>query len=239
MEAGRYKGMKVGAIIQARMGSSRLPGKVLMPMPINESTTVLDCILSRVPNTVTAVIATSNASTDDPIREKYPNCFRGDELDVLKRFYDCAVKHEFDQVIRLTGDNPAVDSTVMEDLLDRHVELNADYSVTKGLPLGVGVEIIKFSALEIAFNEATDSFDREHVTPYLKKDSNKSRFKLNEVFFEGFPEIRLTVDYPSDYAMLSLIYSKLGNDFSVQEIKILIAENPWISDINSTNKQLS
>ena len=120
----------VGIILQARMGSSRLPGKVLKPF---FHTTLLGWILERLANLPCPVVtATSTDGRDDPIEQFCLDrgilCFRGDEVDVLDRYYRCAKAHEFAHVVRLTADNPFPDTAVLRTLIDLHVARAADYS---------------------------------------------------------------------------------------------------------------
>lgn len=238
MEVGQYKGLKIGAIIQARIGSSRLPGKVLMNLPMNSNKTVLEHILKRVPKEIQTIIATSINSIDDSIAEKYYNTFRGSENDVLSRFYECATQYNFDHIIRLTGDNPIVDSTILEDVLNKHIDLEMDYSKTEGLPLGTNFEIISFNALKESFYKAKSNFEREHVTVYVRENSI-SNFKTQIIEFKNFTPLRLTIDYPSDFALINLLFNALGDDLNLQEINEFEKKNPWISEINNKNVQLS
>lgn len=240
--------VKIGAIIQARMGSSRLPGKVLMSLPFCSNTTVLAHIINRlkkVRKINSIIVATSINTSDDSIVDEVNKnkvaVYRGSEEDVLERFYQVACKDSLHTIIRLTSDNPCVDQTILQEIIDKHINTNADYTKTIGLPLGMNFEIISFPALEMAYKEATSPEEREHVTPYIIK--NKTKFRQEIIDFNSnsslTENLRLTIDYPNDYAFLSLVYQFFQNnyDFTLQDILQMLLKYPWIKEINNNNVQ--
>lgn len=197
--------MNIGIILQARMGSSRLPGKVLRTIGNN---TLLGHIVQRLlylKHTVKLVIATSNLEKDNPIEEfcelENVECFRGSELNVLERFYKCSKKYNFDHIVRMTGDNPFPDIEELDNLIDLHLNNGADYSNSfESLPIGVGMEIFAFSALEKSFQEGKEPKHLEHVNEYII--DYPSMFKISHLKVKkskNFPQVRLTVDTEEDF----------------------------------------
>jgi spore coat polysaccharide biosynthesis protein SpsF len=193
----------VGIILQARMGSSRLPGKVLKPF---FHTTLLGWILERLANLPWPVVtATSADGRDDPIERfclgRGSPCFRGDEGDVLDRYYHCAKGHEFAHVVRLTADNPFPDTSILRTLVGLHVAKSADYShAFEDLPIGVGAEIFSMEALECSWREGCEAHHREHVNEFILE--NQRMFRVETLHIPGelhCPKLRLTIDTLADY----------------------------------------
>lgn len=193
----------IGVVLQARMNSTRLPGKVLMPLG---GTTILGWIVQRLKNLPwPLVIATSDQEQDDVImryiEQMDVHCFRGSEKDVLDRFYQCAVVFGLSHVIRLTGDNPCPDTEVLQQLVELHLASAADYTHSFGeLPVGVGSEIFTFEALRDSWQEAHCLHHREHVNEFILEQP--VRFKIMKLKVEVAkqnPNLRLTIDTPEDY----------------------------------------
>jgi spore coat polysaccharide biosynthesis protein SpsF len=240
---------RVVVIIQARMSSSRLPGKVLLPLPLQGSTSILSHVVARAKQVAPGqpvIVATSTLAADDSLaaaaQALQAAVFRGDEQDVLGRFAGALAKHEADAVVRITADNPAIDPAFVRAAVAHHLATGADYTLTTGLPLGTNVEVIAAAALRRAAAEATRPEEREHVTPYLRR--HPELFRLEElpcVVPPAVAGLRLTVDYPSDYALLQLLYSRLPADFSLTEpagLPALVAAYPWLARINDENTQV-
>lgn len=206
---------KVGVIIQARMGSSRLPGKILKNIG---QRSLLENILTRLQylkHDVICVVATT-IELQDNIVEKLcesqgVNCYRGSESDVLSRYYESATKYKFDHIVRLTADNPFVDIEELDKLIDFHLNGNYDYSDSfEFLPIGVGAEIFSFKALERSFREGLRSNHREHVNEYIHE--NKPLFKTGKISIpisKHQPNLRLTVDTQDDYLRACFIADNL------------------------------
>ncbi|RTQ52239.1 acylneuraminate cytidylyltransferase [Hymenobacter gummosus] len=238
--------LRVGALVQARLGSTRLPGKVLLPLPLHQpDSSVLGRVLSRAARASTlqtVIVATSTLPQDDALAQAAAalgwSVFRGDEQDVLRRFAEAAAAHRLDVVVRLTADNPAIDPHYIDAAVRAHLAAGADYTLTTGLPLGTNLEVVAAPALARAHAEATAPDEREHVTPYLRR--HPERFRLETLALTVPPALaalRLTVDYPSDYALLSLLFGTLGPDWSLAELPALLARCPWLADVNAGNVQ--
>lgn len=197
--------MTVGVIIQARMGSTRLPGKVLKPIV---GKVLLDHVLGRLSQLeypVKIVVATSDLPQDDAIAQ---HClcmgvavFRGSETDVLDRYYQCARENRFEHVVRLTADNPFTDMEELQRLIKQHLTQYHDYTHSFGsMPLGVGAEIFTFAALEKSAREGHAPNHREHVNEYIQENPDVFRIGVLEVAAaKRCPDLRLTVDTEDDY----------------------------------------
>ncbi len=238
--------MKIGAIIQVRNNSTRLPGKVLMPLPFPNGESLLFHILKEIrkSNNIDDIyLATTNNSIDDEI-EKFGKkngvkVYRGSEDDVLSRFVGIIDIEESDVVIRLTGDNPFIDIESLDAAIDYHINSDNDYTKTEGLPLGMNFEIVNSKALTLLNEHELTASDKEHVTLFFNRTDkfHKSVYKFEE--YGDIENLRLTVDYPSDYAMASFLFSMVEK----HEIKWLDLitkvkdEMPWVFKINHLNIQ--
>lgn len=202
-----------GIIIQARCGSTRLPGKVLK---VIHDRTLLDHIIDRLKTLreeAVVVIATSTLPGDDRIeqfcREKGVLCFRGSESNVLSRYYECARERGFDHIVRLTADNPFVDVEEVDRLIAFHIESGNDFTESfSQLPIGVGAEIFSFPALEEDMRRAGMPHHFEHVDEYILENMDKFKTGTLQVD-EGKrkPDVRLTVDTQEDYEKACYIAS--------------------------------
>ncbi|AYA36685.1 hypothetical protein D3Y59_06220 [Hymenobacter oligotrophus] len=238
--------LRVGALVQARMGSTRLPGKSLMPLPLGSATSVLSHVLARAQaakQVHAVVVATSALPTDDAIAHAAQACgvavYRGDEQDVLRRFNEAAQAHQLDVVVRLTGDNPAIDPGYLDRAVAAHLASKADYTLTTGLPLGANFEVLSQQALAAAFAQATAAEEREHVTPYLRRHPELFRLQTLDFGTAAVPAtLRLTLDYPSDYALLHLLFSTLPPGFDLAAVGKLLRLHPWLAHINDQNTQV-
>lgn len=211
--------MNIGIIIQARMGSTRLPGKVLNKIG---NKNLLEHILYRLNNlkhSVQIVIATSTLEKDNKISKfclaNSVTCFRGSENNVLERYYSCAKENKFDHIIRLTGDNPFIDIEELDELIDLHVSSKSDYSRSFAvLPKGVGSEIFTFKSLEQSFKYGDKENHQEHVNEYIEE--NEDKFKISELKIDGEknrPDINLTVDTPDDYTKACFIVENSKDEY--------------------------
>ncbi len=237
--------VKVGAIVQVRLGSERLPGKALLPLPFGGDTSLLEHVVANARAAQTlhqTVIATTTHSADDAIEvfcsSRGLDCLRGSADDVLERFRQAAHAHQLDVIVRLTGDNPFVMPGTIDYAVTQLLDSKADYIITTGLPLGTNVEVFTRQALEKAASEATQSTHREHVTPYIRREAG---FKsLNLPLESPISGLRLTVDYPTDYALASLLFGRLrkpGQVVTHQAIAELLQEHPWLQEVNAANAQ--
>lgn len=227
------------AIIQARMGSSRLPGKVLkriMGKP------VIYYILERLKYSKKIdkiVIATTDSHNDDPIAQfcidNNVAYYRGSEDDVLDRYYQAAKKFNADIIIRLTGDCPLIDPQIIDKLIELFKENDNDHmSLGSTYPEGLDAEALNFSALENAWKHAKLKTEREHVTVYLW--SNPDKFKSKPIeYTENLSKYRVTIDEPEDFEVVKNIISDLYKEnelFHMQEIIDFLDSHPEIFQIN-------
>ncbi len=235
------------AILQARMSSTRLPGKVLH---LIDGKPMLDYMLERVQAAQQIdklVVATSNDDSDDPIMTLCQSldidCYRGDLHDVLDRYYQVAKQYDADVIIRLTGDCPLIDPAMVDTLVTNF--LNGDYDYYANtippkwtVPEGMDVEVFSFSALEKAWYQATEKSDREHVTFLFWQ--NPELFRVGQFHLErDLSEYRLTVDYPSDLDVVKVVFSNLypaNPHFSMNDIVEFLKQNPEVSALNKEIK---
>jgi spore coat polysaccharide biosynthesis protein SpsF len=237
--------LRIGAIIQARMKSSRLPGKILLPLPFADGKPLLSWIVegvrrSRYVNQV--VLATSLESENDCLEtfsvDYNVPLFRGSEDDVLSRFVAVIKEHNFDIVIRLTGDNPIVDVKTLDEAIEYHISSKRDYTKTSGLPIGTNFEIVSGHALVQLQNYDLTLDDREHVTLFLRRTDFFKKSELQLCKDDNFSHVRLTVDYPSDFAALSVMLSLAKNGVpDLAFIKEVRLSHDWIFNINADNIQ--
>ena len=224
-------GKRVVAIIQARMGSSRLPGKVLMDLG---GMSALEWMVRRVRLSETideVVIATTMETSDDPIEafcaDYGVGCFRGSLHDVLDRFYQAAKKFEAEICVRLTGDCPFVDPWLLDENLNVFVKTEPalDFAanrlpppMTRTVPIGLDAEYCTLAGLEKVWQEATAKHEREHVMPYFYEHPEIFNI-LHIENEENFGEVRWTLDTAADYAMFKLMATHFAGrfDFSWKE----------------------
>jgi len=213
----------IGIILQARMGSSRLPGKVLREIG---GKTLLEHIFYRVAflkHPARVVLATSANRRDDAIevlcRERNIECFRGSEDNVLERYYLCAKKYGIAHIVRLTGDNPFTDIEELDNLIDLHLKTRSDYTHSFGvLPVGVGAEIFTFRALEQSYENATKENHREHVNEYIQEHPELFKIKVLSISKEkNRPDVRLTVDTEDDYLRATFIVKNSESGYITTE----------------------
>lgn len=208
-----------GIIIQARLGSTRLPGKVLMQIGRK---TLLEHIMYRLTflkEEAQVVIATSEKKTDDRLAafcmQKGYACFRGSEENVLERYYLCARKYGFSDIVRLTADNPFVDVEEIDRLIACYRESGADYAKSfETLPYGVGAEIFSFEALTKDYEESSMPHHFEHVNEYILE--NPDIFKtvtLQTAEDKRKPSVRLTVDTEEDYNRACYIVAHSSEEY--------------------------
>lgn len=212
-----------GIILQARMGSTRLPGKVLKGLC---GSTLLERIFERLGSLrhrATLVVATTLNERDDVIERlcssKKIDCFRGSEEDVLERYYLCAKKYGFTDIVRLTADNPFVDVEELDNLIDLHERTRADYTHSFGvLPVGAGAEAFTFAALERSFREGKKPNHREHVNEYIQENPGLFSIEVLSVpEAKNRPDVRLTVDTPEDFERARRIIEAAGPSVTTQK----------------------
>jgi len=234
------------AILQARTGSSRLPGKVLRKI---KGKTLLELYLDRVKHSRLIdkiVVATTTKPSDNVIEELAKklgfDCFRGSENDLLDRFWQCAKKYKADVVVRLTSDNIFVDYQVLDRAIKIFIENQVDF-VTNHFeptyPEGLDVEVYSIGALERSWQEAQLLSEREHVFPYIQ--NHQSQFKIINFGQEpDYSHLRWTIDYECDFEMAEIIYDYLYDDnpiFLQDDILCVLEKHPEIAEMNAHIKR--
>ncbi len=233
-------------LLQARMSSSRLPGKVMMPILERPMLSLQIERLRRARRLDELVVATSTELSDDPLaalcEREGVACFRGPLDDVLGRFYQAAESYGADQIVRLTGDCPLADPAVVDSVIEFFVGQNVDYAsntLNPTWPDGLDVEVLTRNALEIAYREATEPYEREHVTPFLW--GHPERFGLANL--EGPRNLshhRWTVDEPEDFDLVARIFQMLyprDHAFTTEEVLALLERNPELANVNQHLKR--
>jgi len=209
--------MKVVALVQARMGSTRLPNKVMKPI---NGIPMIELLLSRLSKSKRIdeiVLATSDDPRNAPLVEHVQGlgyaCEQGSEDDVLDRYVQAAKTHDADVVVRITGDCPLVDPVLVDECIDAFFTSGADYCSNTNPPTypdGLDVSVVKMSALNRAGREATSNYDREHVMPYIRQSGH---FMLTGVRHgEDLSILRWTVDDPEDYEVVANVFNHFAPD---------------------------
>jgi glutamate-1-semialdehyde 2,1-aminomutase len=203
--------MKVVALVQARMGSTRLPGKVLKPIVGKPMIELLLTRLSQSSELDEIVVATSKNAKNDELQSVVESlgyrCTRGSEKDVLSRFYESAIFVGADVVVRITGDCPLVDSKLVDECIKSYKNSNVDYFSNVDpatYPDGLDIEVISFESIERANNETDSEFDREHVTPYIRNSDSFSKFSMQHT--EDLSNQRWSVDESEDLIVVTNVF---------------------------------
>ena len=235
-------------IVQARMGSSRLPGKVMKKILGRPMLDQQIERLSRVSRASEIVVATSDSFGDDAVEELCKDlavrCYRGSEDDVLSRYYEAARMMNARTVVRVTGDCPLIDPELVDQIIDeydRHSE-TVDYcsnTVNRTYPRGLDTEVFSMAALERAFHEAGESSDREHVTPYIWRQPD--RFTIRQVTEPtDHSNHRWTVDTVQDLVLVQKMFEAIyphDPEFGWRDCLALLEQHPdWVA-INADVKQ--
>lgn len=239
--------MKVNAIIQARYGSTRLPGKIFMEIDGKP-------LLWHVVNRLTyadlideIIIATTTNPKDNAVeewcKENNINCFRGSEDDVLSRFYNASVEFPSEVIVRVTADDPFKEPSVIDSVIKKLIDEQLDLSTNvfpPSYPEGLDCEVFTFNVLQTMEKTTNDPYDREHVTPYIY--NNPDKFKIGNITsVHQLSSYRWTIDNQEDYDMVNEIYRKRKDKSKgillMQEIFEILEENPEIASINSKVKR--
>lgn len=236
--------MRTIAILQARMSSSRFPGKVLadldgVPMVVFMTARVAQCpALDRV------IIATSDEPSDTPLAEAAKahglTVFRGPLEDVLGRFVRVQAAEKADVIVRMTGDCPLADPGVIGDLIALRAREGADYAsnvAPRSYPHGLDCEVFTASALARAELHARDDYDREHVTPWLRSDEAGLKCaNLQQAHDQS--SMRLTVDHPEDLEVIRRIVAGTHKDASLFEVTAWLDAHPDVAKLNKRHHQI-
>ena len=235
------------AIIQARLGSTRLPGKVFKTL---SGRPMLWHVVDRLSHSkmLNIIIIATTTQPEDDLLEGFCSsnnilCYRGSSNDVLSRYYETAKIYSAEIVIRITSDCPVIDPFIIDDMLRQFInEDNLDYksnSIFRTFPRGLDTEIFRFATLEKTFNEAKLDYEHEHVTPYIYNNPEIFTIKnyVNETDLSSY---RWTVDTAEDFRLIEEIYNSLYQKdkmFLFKDILQLIEERPELTKINQDIKQ--
>jgi spore coat polysaccharide biosynthesis protein SpsF len=237
--------MKVVAFVQARLGSSRLPGKVLKEL--GGQPLLAWCVeRARRAQTVTQVaVATTDNPADDPIvaacMQRGYDFYRGSQFDVLDRYYQAARYFDAEVVVRITADCPFIDPVLIDLTVQEFLDSGADFAANRlpppwkrTYPIGLDTEVCAMAGLERAWKEATQKFEREHVMPYFY--DREGRFKVHVLHTDpDFGYLRWTVDTPADLELLRAVVQRLDGrmDFTWQEVLAIFQREPELASINA------
>jgi len=235
--------MKIVAIIQARMGSTRLPGKV-MKLILGKPVIlwVLERVsLSKLIDKIVVAIPSGkeNDVIVDAIKEYDDKIIisRGSEDDVLDRYYQAAVKTDADVVVRITSDCPLIDPVVIDNVIEQFLDNDCDYcsnNLKRTYPIGLDTEVFSFDVLAKAWGEAKNDYEREHVTPYIKE--NPDKFKLLNVSNDvDLSHLRWTLDTKEDLEFIKVIYERIypkKHMFFMKDILDMLQKQPELIEIN-------
>lgn len=242
--------MKVVCLVQARVGSTRLPGKILKEIC---GKTILHHEIDRLKKCKEIdeiVIATTDKEDDDKIvneaKKLSVKYFRGSENDVLSRFYYAAKENNADIIVRVTSDCPCIDFEILDKMLiyfkDKYKEKQIDYlsnTINRTYPRGYDIEIFTFSALEKSYINAKKEYEREHVTPYIY-DKTNNFLKLSFENKEDYSEYRVTLDTIEDFIVIKNIFENLyykNPYFKLNDVVQYLNNNLHIVDINKHIEQ--
>jgi spore coat polysaccharide biosynthesis protein SpsF len=238
--------LKIVVVVQARMSSSRLPGKVLFPILGESLLFRMIERLRRVKYPINIVVATSIDETDKIIevvcQEKGIEFYRGQLHDLLDRHYQIGLLNEADAVIKIPADCPLIDPKIINKVIDFYLEHESKYDYISNLhpatyPDGNDVELMTFDALEQAWQEGRKPLELEHTTPYFWE--NPDKFRIANLSWESGLDYsmshRFTIDYYEDYQFIKRVFEELypnNPEFSMEDILSLIDSKPNIYDIN-------
>lgn len=237
--------LKAGIITQARMTSTRLPGKILMEAG---GKPLLKYHIDRLRwSGIPIYLATTINKTDDPVAafgaaENIP-VHRGSEDNVLERYYQCAKNNQLEVIVRVTSDCPLVDGTLIKSAVDQYLTLNdpsvyLSNALKRSYPRGFDFEIFSFALLEEAYLKADRLIEREHVTPYINQNrSGKVKFE-HIVHDTDNSAIRITVDTPEDFQLIKKLMEEYGaSDKNYEEIINIFQNHPHLKEINNHIEQ--
>lgn len=234
----------ISCIVQARMGSSRLPGKVLEK--IDEKNTILDYVINQLQECKKIekiIVATTNLQEDDIICRKLDSQqiehYRGSSNDVLDRYFQCAKKFSIDIIVRITSDNPLIDPNIVDEIINKYENKKCDFAtntIHRTFPYGTEVEVFSFDVLKKAQENAKKLSEREHVTTYIRDPQNKFRL-VNVENHENISKIRYTVDRIEDLEIVKEIVKNIhARPILLKHILDLYKTKPEIFKINENIK---
>lgn len=231
--------MKIIAIVQARMGSTRLPDKVMKAI---NGVPMIELLLARLSHSQEInqiVVASSVDAKNQPLFEHVLSlgyaCERGSETDVLDRYVQAAKAHQADVVVRITGDCPLVDPTLVDECIRNFRDANVDYYSNINPPTypdGLDIEVVTLAALKQALRESVDPFDHEHVTPYIRKSGRFTTASMRND--ADLSALRWTVDEPADFEVVCNVFEHFAPEihFSWRQVLVLQKDNPLLFAAN-------
>ena len=230
----------IGCIIQARMGSSRLPNKTMKL--IDKKISMLEQVINQIKfckEFDKIVVATTTNKEDDEIFDFVKKleipCFRGSEKDLLDRYYMCAKNFSFKTIVRVTSDCPLIDPEITDRIVSEFKSNEYDFvsnTIKRTYPRGLDVEVFSFTVLEEAWKNARLPSEREHVTPYITKSDNQY-LCLNVENTKDLSNLRLTVDREEDFKLIQIILSKIfTRPIFMCDIINLLKKRPELIEIN-------
>jgi spore coat polysaccharide biosynthesis protein SpsF len=240
----------VVTIIQARTRSTRLPGKVLLPLGDGSVLDVMLCRVKAARLVGTIVVATTTNSDDDAIesiaRRHDVACYRGHPTDLLDRHYRAALAHGATHVAKIPSDCPLIDPAVIDAVLAAYLARHGQLDYVSNLhppthPDGNDVEVMRFSALATAWHEATRPFEREHTTPYIW--NRPDRFRMANVVWARSRDCslshRVVLDYPADYDVIRAVHMALAPEdplYSIDDVVRFLDAHPRLMDLNAPHR---
>lgn len=237
--------MKIGAIVQARTSSTRLPEKILKKLPYNSNVTVLEQVIHRLKKSKMLeeiIIATTTDESDKKIvkiaEKENIVFFRGSKENVLERYYLAAKENDLDVVVRITSDCPCIDPGIVDLVVETHLEKDLDYTsntLIRTFPVGLDVEVISFEALKKLYDDVKNESEKEHVTLYIHNNLNQFKTENVATTESNMSKIRATLDTEEDYALLCAVFDYLyakNEFFNNEEILKLFQDKPWLMLIN-------
>jgi spore coat polysaccharide biosynthesis protein SpsF len=237
--------LKIVAIVQARMGSTRLPGKVMKDIGGESMLARVVGRLRRARLINEVLIATTDMAADDAIVTECRKCqvpvSRGDEKDVLDRYFRAAQLSKAEIVVRITSDCPLIDPEITDKTIAAFIEARPDYAsniMQRTYPRGLDTEVMPVATLEKAWRQARKPYEREHVTPYIYEHPDE--FKLVSVTGEqDYSSFRWTVDTPEDLEFVRAVYQKLTPEgaFSWRDVLALLQREPELVELNRSVQQ--
>ena len=230
----------IGCIIQARMGSSRLPGKVMMNL--DRKNPAIYYVLEQLrycKNLDDIVVATTRLKKDDIIEEyvtqKGIKVYRGSSSDVLDRYYKCAKIFSFSKIVRITCDDPLIDPSIVDKIIKKFLSNKYDYvsnTIKRTFPYGTEVEVFSFKALEKAWKNSKTPYEREHVTPYFYKKNSKFK-TANVTFHSNLSKLRWTLDTKKDLLIIKKFVKKIDSrPIFLKDILEILKNEPELMNIN-------
>jgi spore coat polysaccharide biosynthesis protein SpsF len=239
--------MKVVAVVQARMDSERLPGKVMKHLSGKPVLWHIIQILSKVDLIDEIVIATTTLSNDDIIEDlclkETIRLVRGSVNDVLDRFRTAAITTNADVLVRITGDDPCMDFNIINNIISTHLKSKSDYTsnmIKRTFPRGMDTEVFNVSAIAQAWQTTSNPDDREHVTLFIRNSPDKFKLKnISSSTFTNRSDLRLCVDTVEDYNLVNLIYENCykNSPLLLKEILDFLDDNNEMALINSNIEQ--